>query len=122
MRLTQDLPSGINVIRGYGAGEIRINDRRLRGSLLLTATEMLPEPSLSGIADLSAELAVRIIALEPELVLVGTGAKQCFPDAAFGAKLMRAGIGYEVMATGPACRTFNVLASEQRRVLAVLFV
>jgi uncharacterized protein len=43
-----------------------------------------------------------------------------FPDAAFGAQFLKSGIGFEVMNTGAACRTFNVLVSEQRRVVALL--
>ena len=67
-------------------------------------------------------LAARILGMEPELVLLGTGPTQIFPAAGFGATFMRAGIGYEVMNTAAACRTFNVLVAEQRRALALLMV
>jgi len=60
--------------------------------------------------------------LEPELVLVGTGHRQEFPAAAFGAHFLKSGIGFEVMDTGAACRTFNVLVSEQRHVVALLLL
>ena len=59
-------------------------------------------------------------ALEPELILVGTGARQIFPAPAFAAQFLRAGIGVEIMDTGAACRTYNVLVAEQRRVVALL--
>jgi uncharacterized protein len=62
----------------------------------------------------------RALALEPELVLLGTGARQIFPAASVGAEFLRAGIGFEVMDTSAACRTFNVLVGEQRRVAAML--
>jgi uncharacterized protein len=55
-------------------------------------------------------------------VLVGTGVRQVFPAAEFAAQFLRAGIGLEVMDTGAACRTFNVLLTEQRRVVALLLV
>ncbi|MGA2708138.1 MAG: Mth938-like domain-containing protein [Steroidobacteraceae bacterium] len=122
MRFTQDLTSGVNVIRAYAPGEIRINTQQIRGSVIVTATAVLIEPTLVSVADLSDELATRILGLSPELVLVGTGLQQTFPVAAFGAKFMRAGVGYEVMNTGAACRTFNVLVAEQRLALAVLIV
>jgi uncharacterized protein len=122
MRFTQDLTSGVNLIRGYAPGEIRINTQQYRSSVIVTANDLLIEPMLRSVGDLSDELATRILSLNPELVLVGTGPTQTFAAAPFGAKFMRVGIGYEVMNTGAACRTFNVLVAEQRRALAVLMV
>jgi uncharacterized protein len=122
MRFTQDSTSGINVIRGYAPGEIRINAQQFRNSVIVTANEVLLEPALRDLADLSEDLAVRILGMNPEVVLLGTGTTQRFEAARFGAQFMRAGIGYEVMNTGAACRTFNVLVAEQRRALALLMV
>ncbi len=122
MRFTQDSSSGINLIRSYAPGEIRINAQQFRSSLIVTATDLLLEPTLKSIEDLSDELVARILGLNPEVVLLGTGATQTFAAAGFGAKFMRVGIGYEVMNTAAACRTFNVLVAEQRRALAVLMV
>lgn len=122
MRLTQDLGLGINLIRSYAAGEIRINDRLIQCAVMLSATQFLLEPAIRSVADLADEHAARILGLDPEIVLLGSGRQQCFPAASFGAQFMRAGIGFEVMDTGAACRTFNVLAAEQRRVVALLLV
>ena len=122
MRFTQDSSSGINVIRGYAPGEIRINAQAFRSSIIVTPDEVLIEPTLLQISDLSDVLAARIVGMKPELVLLGTGPTQTFPAARFGATFLRAGIGYEVMNTGAACRTFNVLVAEQRRALALLMV
>ncbi len=66
--------------------------------------------------------ATHALALEPELVLLGTGERQIFPAASVGAQFLRAGIGFEVMDTGAACRTFNVLVGEKRRVAALLLL
>jgi uncharacterized protein len=82
----------------------------------------LVDTSLSTVADLGEVHAARILALDPELVLIGSGPKQIFPATSFGALFLRAGVGFEVMDTGAACRTFNVLVGEQRRVIAILFV
>ena len=122
MRFTQDSSSGINVIRAYTPGEIRIGAHQFRSSVIVTADEVLIEPTLQQIGDLSDELAARIVGMKPELVLLGTGPTQIFPAAGFGAAFLRAGIGYEVMSTSAACRTFNVLVAEQRRALALLMV
>lgn len=120
MRFTQDSSSGVNLIRAYQAGELRINDQVLHGTVILSASDLLSEPAIRDVSDLTAEHTARILALDPELVLLGTGARQTFPAASFGAQFLRAGIGFEVMDTGAACRTFNVLVAEQRRVVAVL--
>ncbi len=122
MRFTQDPTSGINLIRGYAPGEIRINTQQYQTSLIVTASAVLPEPALRGVGDLSDDVAARVLGLDPEVVLLGTGSTQSFAAAGFGVRFLRAGIGYEVMTTGAACRTFNVLVAEQRRALAILIV
>jgi uncharacterized protein len=120
MRFTQDSTSGLNLIRAYRAGEIRINEAVYHDAVILSATAILTEPGLRRVGDLGAEQRARILGLDPELVLLGTGQQQIFPDPSFGAQFQRSGIGFEVMDTGAACRTFNVLVAEQRRVVAVL--
>jgi uncharacterized protein len=125
MRFTQDVSSGIHVVRGFTPGEIRIDDRRLAEAVILTATDMLTEPRLRDVGDLAdtrlaTELAARALGLSPDVVLLGTGVRQAFPAPAFGARFLGAGVGFEVMDTGAACRTFNVLVTERRQVLAIL--
>jgi uncharacterized protein len=120
MRFTQDSTSAVNIVRAYGGGELRINESIYRGAVILSASTLIAEPNIQNLDELVAIDASRILALEPELVLVGTGLRQIFPAAAFGAQFLRAGIGFEVMDTGAACRTFNVLVGEQRRVTALL--
>jgi uncharacterized protein len=120
MRFVQDSGSNLNIIRGYGPGGLKINEEIFHGSLVVTASVVRVEPDLIVVTDLSADHVAHVLELEPELVLVGTGARQIFPDPAFGAAFLKAGIGFEVMDTGAACRTFNVLVSEQRRVVALL--
>ncbi|HEX3913783.1 MAG TPA: MTH938/NDUFAF3 family protein [Steroidobacteraceae bacterium] len=120
MRFTQDSASGVNLIRAYGNGELRVNGDIYRGALILSATSIIAEPNIHNLEELVALGASRILALEPELVLLGTGTRQIFPAQEFSAQFLRAGIGFEVMDTGAACRTFNVLVSEQRRVAAML--
>jgi uncharacterized protein len=120
MRFTQDSSSARNVIRAYGAGELKINDSVFRGPLIVGPTEILPGPAVAGPDQLTAAHAAALLALAPELVLVGTGVRQIFPAAEFGAPLLSGGVGVEIMDTGAACRTFNVLVAEQRRVVALL--
>ena len=121
MRFTQDSTSGSNVIRAYGAGELKINEIVYRGPVIVSASEIVAAPEIGGAAELIPAHAAAVLALDPELVLLGTGARQLFPRAAFGAEFLRLGIGFEVMDTGAACRTFNVLIAEHRRAVALIF-
>jgi uncharacterized protein len=61
-----------------------------------------------------------VLALEPEVVLLGTGARQQFLHPSRLAPIYRAGVGVEIMTTAAACRTFNILVAEERRVVAAL--
>ncbi len=112
----------MHLIRGYSAHELKINDQSYQDAVILSPRALLTDASLATVADLCEAHAARILELDPELVLLGSGPKQVFPAASFGAHFLRAGVGFEVMDTGAACRTFNVLAAEQRRVVAILIV
>ena len=122
MRFTQDPSSARNVIRSYTPGELKINDEVFHRPLIVGPSTIAPGPEVRDAAELTAAHTADIVALEPELVLIGTGARQVFPAAEFGVPFLRAGIGFEVMDTGAACRTFNVLVAEHRRVVALLLV
>ena len=122
MRFIQDSSSGTNIIRAYGEGELRINDTLYRGAVIVSASTVLSEADIRDLTDLVGSDPARILALDPDLILLGTGLRQTFPPASFGAQFLQAGIGFEVMDTGAACRTFNVLVAEQRRVVALLLV
>jgi len=122
MRLNRDGSSGTRLIRGYAPGELRIDAERIQSTVLLSATAMQVEPTILSLADLTPALSERVLAMEPEVVLLGTGPRQHFPEASFAARFLRANVGFEVMDTGAACRTFNVLVAEQRRVVAVLLL
>ena len=122
MRLSSDLAANVNVIRGYGQGEIRINDLVYRSTLIVAAASLREEPGMAAVTDLDAAAAARMLEFEPELVLVGTGLRQVFPPPSFGVLFLQKGIGFEVMDTGAACRTFNVLVGEQRLVVALLMM
>jgi uncharacterized protein len=122
MRFTQESSSSINLIRAYAAGELRIKDVIYHGAVIVSASTVLSEPDIKELDALVAIEPGRILALDPELILLGTGLRQHFPVASFGAHFLRLGIGVEVMDTGAACRTFNVLVAEQRRAVALLLI
>jgi uncharacterized protein len=122
MRFTQDSTSAGNLVRAYGSGELRVNDNVYRSTIIVSASAVQAAPDIRGMEDLAGLDPSRILSQGPELVLLGTGPRQIFPAASFRAQFLSAGIGFEVMDTGAACRTFNVLVAEQRPVVALLML
>jgi uncharacterized protein len=121
MKFTQQLPSGINLIRRYGADFIVIGEQEIRSSCLVTANSLeLWTPR--SVEELRAEHLGALFELAPEVVVLSTGAKQLFPRAALRAEFATRRIGLEVMEIGAACRTYNVLVGEERRVMAALLL
>lgn len=111
-----------NFIRAYEAGEIRLADRVLRANCLIAPEQVVTDWSARDVATLSASDLQSIFALKPEVVVLGTGMRQQFPAPAIHAAFLAREIGFEVMDLGAACRTFNVLLSEDRRVVAALLL
>jgi|SRR5450631_2228390 uncharacterized protein len=122
MRFNQDSGAAAQLIRAYGGGELRVGDEIYRETVIVSASAVLAQPELRDMNDLPGLDLSIIFALDPEVVLLGTGQRQIFPAASFRRRFADAGIGLEVMDTGAACRTFNVLANERRRVVAVLML
>jgi len=111
----------VNQIAAYGADHLTINGQRHEASLVLLPDEVIGDwaSSLEQVVALHFEV---IIMRAPEIVLLGTGERQRFPSPALYAGLIRARIGVEVMTTAAACRTYNILAAEGRRVAAALIL
>lgn len=122
MKLTDEKIGGINLIRSYAPGEIRIGETVIRGSCLVAADQIVSDWRPRTVEDLTLDDLQQVIAMKPEVVVIGSGPRQQFPAPdVLGAVLSR-GIGCEVMDTGAACRTYNILASEGRTVVAALLV
>jgi len=111
-----------NIIRSFSAGELRINDTIFTDHVILSADAIIENWVPANIADLSIADFAQAISAAPEVILFGTGIRQTFPPGALMTDIMRQGIGFEVMDTGAACRTFNVLAAERRNVIAALLL
>lgn len=122
MQLARDNDDAEFRIRSCGPEGVRINDALHAGSvLLLPGRPVAPWPVAPGAAPAAADFAV-FVAAAPELVVLGTGAALRFPEAAARAALLERGIGLEVMTTAAACRTYNLLAQDGRRVAAGLIL
>jgi uncharacterized protein len=111
-----------NLIRGYSETEVRIGEHSVHGSCIVTADTLITRWEPQSFAELEAAHLEAILALGPELVVLGTGPVQRFPSAEIRVLLARRGVGLEAMQLGAACRTFNVLVQEERRVAAGLFL
>ncbi len=110
-----------NFVRAYEAHEVRLTDRTINTNCLIATEQIVTDWSARSVENLSNADLQAIFALKPELVILGTGTRQQFPSAAIRAAFLAREIGFEAMDTGAACRTFNVLLSEDRRaVLALL--
>ena len=122
MKFTLEPASGANLIRGYSATEIRIGEHRVTRSCIVSADQLVTDWEPASFAELAVGHLEAILALDPELVLIGTGSTQRFPPPAVRAAFAARRVGLEVMQLGAACRTFNVLVQEERRVAAGLFL
>lgn len=122
MKLTLENTGEANRIRSYDVGSITVNETEVRSTLLLTPDQLHLDWGPAAIGELGNHHMDDIAAMAPELVLIGTGRWQQFPDRTLMARTIQAGLGIEVMTTEAACRTYNVLAAEGRQVAAVLFM
>ena len=118
MKFTRDLPANIHLVRSHSAIDIRIGERRLERSCLFSADHLIVDWEPRSAQELKTEHFAAALALQPEIILLGTGSRQEFPAQEIYAAILARGIGFEVMDTGAACRTYNVLVGESRRAVA----
>ena len=121
LKFTRELSARLT-IRGVSSATIRINDESHSESIALTPEKLLGRWPVASIEDLAEEDFAEIFASSPEVVLLGTGERIAFPPRELTFAFARKGVGFEVMDTAAAARTFNVLATEGRRVVAVLYL
>ena len=122
MQFNLEAAAGGNLIRSYSDSEICVGAQRVHGSCLVTREQLLTGWGPRVYAELDATHAGALLALAPELVLLGTGMSQQFAPSELRRALAAHNVGLEAMQLGAACRTFNVLVQEQRRVAAALFL
>lgn len=120
MKLHPNRPSVLNTITAYGPGFIEVNAQRIEHALLLMPEQPLAAWAPVRFEDLLASHFDAVLAADPEVVLLGTGARQRFAHPRLTAALIARRIGVESMDTGAACRTYNILMTEGRKVLAAL--
>jgi uncharacterized protein len=122
MRIDLERPAGINLIHAVSPGEIRVGDRIMQRSFIIGVDDIIPDWPVSSTRDIDEESLSPILALAPEILLLGTGRALVFPGRDIHAAVLARNVGLEVMDTSAACRTYNILAAEGRSVIAALIV
>ncbi len=122
MKFTLDARDDINLIRGYAPGEVRIGEQVLHAPCIVAAEHLILDWPVAELTALTAAALAPVFALQPDVVLLGTGAKQTFPPQGVRQAFAAHNVGFEVMDLGAACRTYNILVQEERRVVAMLFL
>lgn len=122
VQFTLEPGSQAHLIRSYSASELHIGSERITGSCIVSAERLITDWEPAQFAELLPVHLEAVFALSPEVVLIGTGPVQRFASAAVRGAFAQRRVGVEVMQLGAACRTFNVLLQEDRRVAAALFL
>ena len=122
MKFTLESSTRVNLVRAYSREELRIGEERVRASCIVSADRLITDWAPGRFEALTPEHLTVICALQPEVVLLGTGERQRFPPTQVRAAFAARGVGLEVMDLGAACRTYNILVQEERRAVAALFL
>ena len=122
MKMNQDSQTQQYTIRAYTDSSITINDDIYTQPLIITANKLLSDWAAPCFAKLDPAHFDDVSELDIEILLLGTGVQQHFPDPKLLAGLYNRGIGVEIMTTAAACRTYNILLAEDRAIAAALFI
>lgn len=118
MQLNLERPDYQYFLRGADGASALVNDRRLTRSFVVAPNSLAEDWPVHDAGSMMPNDLDVLLALEPELLVIGTGAVQKFPPAMVMAACLQRGIGIEVMTNAAAARTYSVLAGEGRRVVA----
>lgn len=122
MKISRDQLSAVTV-RHVEPGSIRVGEQTLTTNVMLTADEAVERwDAGTDVAALTEKHFDAVLAAGPEIIVLGTGWGSAFPPQRLVFAMARRGVGFEAMDTSAACRTFNILVNEGRRVAAALIV
>ena len=122
MELNLERPRDYLFVRRADAHTVVVVDRPFTASIILTRDKVLDDWAVADVAAMTPEHVQPIVALKPDVVLLGTGARQRFPSQAVLAAFLQRGVGVEVMDNAAAARTWDILASEGRNVVAAFIL
>ncbi len=122
MKFCEDHNQNQYQITGYDNESVRVNDKTFDTGFIVTPNHFIYNWQPQKYIDLNTHHLEQLFNLTPDIILLGTGSKQIFPPKDIYLALIKSAIGFEVMDTQAACRTFNILMSEDRNVAAALFI
>jgi uncharacterized protein len=122
MQLHEERPGYEFVLRGADGNSALVNERTLRRSFIVAPDALVEDWPVADVATLRPEDLAPVLALQPEVIVLGTGGSQAFAPAATQAACLQRGIGLEAMTNAAAARTYSVLAGEGRRVVAAFVI
>lgn len=122
MALHLQTNTNLNLFTGYGEGYVAVNERHYLQPIVVMAGKVLTDWPATDFAALSSAHFDYFLALKPEVLLLGTGAQQQFARPELYRELIKARIGIEFMDTAAACRTYNILVAEDRKVVAAILL
>jgi len=122
MKFSEADSDGSHLILGYGPGRILIGGRIYTHGLIVSPERIDTDWGPENAIDLAVEHFAALLALDPQIIIVGTGKHQIFPDPNTYLPVLQRGLGVDIMDTGAACRTYNILVSEGRKVAAGLIM
>jgi uncharacterized protein len=122
MKFTLDDIDTSHAIQSYAKGQVTISGVIYSTSLIVTPSQVIDDWRPETFSNLIRDDLTQLARLEPEIVILGTGEVHRFPHPSLAESLMERRIGLESMATDAACRTYNILRGEGRKVLAALFM
>ena len=122
MKFTRESTEGINLVRAYTSRDITVQNQVMGTSFVLAPTQIVQDWRPRTVVELEIQDFDVVLELEPEIILLGTGEMLEFPDRKIMSNMLEHGIGFEVMDTGAACRTYNILVQEDRAVVAALLI
>lgn len=122
MQLTRDNKPNANLITGIGNDEIRVGEITCKQSFIISRDTLDQGWPVRDVSDLDDATISRILDLRPEVVVLGTGDNIHFPSTNRLSRFVDEQIGVEIMDSAAACRTYNLLLGEQRRVVAAIII
>ena len=122
MKFAEDHNNSRYKITGYDSESVEINGLPHKHAFILSPMELVDDWEPQDIASLKTEHFEVFYEMKPEVIILGTGVKQIFPDREIFKYLVQNRIGYEIMDTQAACRTFNIIMAEGRTVVAGMFI
>ena len=110
------------MVRACDDKQITVGTQRYRSSIILTPERVIPDWRPRRHEEITEQDFDVVLSLQPEIILLGTGPTLHFPTISLSGRILESGTGFEVMDTAAACRTYNILLSEKRRVIAALLL